>query len=141
MDKLSINEKIIAAAGVVLFIASFLPWYSVKVNLFGVSKSFTASGWEDPNPIWSVLAVLLGVAMVAQILVSKFSEVEIPKIANLSWPEVHRIAGIAIAVLVLIKLLAESSHLGFGFFIAIICASALAYGGFMYAKDEPAPSA
>lgn len=140
MDKLSTNEKIIAAAGALLLIASFLPWYSVKVNLFGVSKSFTANAWGEPNALWSILAVLLGVAMAAQILVSKFSDAEIPKLGSLSWPEVHRIAGIAIAVLVLIKLLSESSHLGFGFFIAIICAGALAYGGFMYAKDEPAPS-
>ena len=79
--------------------------------------------------------------MAAQILVSKFTEAYIPKLGSLSWPDAHRIAGIAVAALVLIKLLGKSSHLGFGFFIAIICAAALAYGGFMYAKDEPAPSA
>jgi len=43
---LSIGEKIIIIAGLLLFIDGFLPWYDVDLGPFG---SVTRNGWESPG--------------------------------------------------------------------------------------------
>lgn len=133
---LGIGEKIIVVAGLVLFIDSFLPWYSVDLGPIG---SFTQNGWENPGGVWSLLAVLISLAMVAAIVVRTFSPATLPdNVSGVTWPKIHLGGGIAVAVLVLIKLLNESSSLGFGFYIGIVCAAALAVGGVLMYREEMA---
>src|SRR3990172_5866634 len=72
---LSIGEKIIIIAGAVLLIDGFLPWYSIDLGPFG---SFTRNGWESPGAIWSMLAILIGIAMAAVVVLKGLTEVEIP---------------------------------------------------------------
>src|SRR3989304_6287125 len=50
---LSIGEKIIIIAGLVLLIDGFLPWYSVSAEFAGVKVSASANGWESPGALWS----------------------------------------------------------------------------------------
>ena len=133
---LSIGEKIIIIAGVVLFIDGFLPWYSIDLGPFG---SFTRSGWQSPGAFWSMLAILIGIAMSGVVAVKISTEGVIPEnVGGFSWPKIFLGGGVATAVLILIKLLNESSHLGFGFFIGIICVVALAAGGFLMYREEMA---
>jgi hypothetical protein len=131
---LGIGEKIIIVAAVVLFIDGFLPWYSVDVGPFG---SFTRSGWQSPGAIWSIFAVLLGLAMGAVVVLKGLTEVEVPEnVSGFSWPKIMLGGGVAAVVLLAIKLLNESSYLGFGFYLGIICAAALAVGGFLMFREE-----
>jgi hypothetical protein len=133
---LGIGEKIIIIAGVVLFIDGFLPWYSVDLGPLG---DFTRNGWESPGAIWSILAVLVALAMGAAVVVRGLTEAEVPdNVGGFSWPKILLGGGVAALVLVLIKLLNESSHLGFGFYLGIICALALAGGGFLMFREEQA---
>jgi hypothetical protein len=133
---LGIGEKIIIIAGVVLFIDGFLPWYSVDLGPLG---NFTRNGWESPGAIWSILAVLVGLAMGAVVVVKGLTETEVPdNVGGFSWPRIMLGGGVAALVLVLIKLLNESSHLGFGFYLGILCALALAGGGFLMFREEQA---
>jgi len=141
---LGIGEKIIIIAGVVLFIDGFLPWYSVSASgeIEGVryGASWSANGWGAPGAIWSILAVLIGLVMVAAIAVQNLAkEGTLPdNISGITWPKIHLGAGAAALVLVVIKLLSESSSLGFGFYLGIICAAALAVGGFLMFREEKA---
>ncbi len=131
---LSVGEKIIIIAGVVLFIDGFLPWYSVDLGPLG---DFTRSGWQSPGSLWSILAILIGLAMSGVIAVKISTEGVIPEnVGGASWPKIFLGGGVAALVLVLIKLLNESSHLGFGFFIGIICVAALAVAGFLMYRQE-----
>ena len=132
---LSIGEKIIIVAAIVLFIDGFLPWYSVDLGPFG---DFTRSGWQSPGAIWSILAILIGLAMGGVIVTKSLAtEGTIPdNISGVTWPKIFLGSGVAALVLVLIKLLNESSHLGFGFFIGIICVAALAVAGFLMYQEE-----
>src|SRR3970040_3068324 len=83
---LGIGEKIIILAGVVLFIGGFLPWYSIDLGPFG---SFTRSGWQSPGAIWSMLAILIGLAMAAVVVLKGLTEVEIPdNVGGPSWPRI-----------------------------------------------------
>jgi peptidoglycan/LPS O-acetylase OafA/YrhL len=131
---LSLGAKIILVAAVVLLIASFLPWYSVDLGPFG---SFDRSGWQSPGAIWSILAVLIGLVMAGQIVVSVLSPGTLPdNVSGVTWPKIHLGLAGAAAVLILIKLLNESSHLAFGFFLGIICVAALVAGAFLMFQEE-----
>ena len=133
---LSIGEKIIIIAGLVLFIDGFLPWYDVDLGPFG---SITRNGWESPGAIWSVLAIVIGLAMSGVVVLKGLTEVEIPdNIGGVSWPKILLGGGAAALLLVVIKFLNESSELGFGFYLGFIAAAALAAGGFLMYREESA---
>lgn len=135
-NALSVGEKIIIVAGVVLFIDGFLPWYSVDLGPLG---SYTRNGWESPGAIWSILAILIGLAMAGVVAVKNFATVAVPdNVGGFTWPRIHLGAGLAALVFVLIKLANESSHLGFAFYVGIIAAAALAAAGYMMYRDERA---
>jgi len=132
---LGVGEKIIVIAGLILFIDGFLPWYDVDLGIVSVTRS----GWESPGAFWSILAILLGIAMSGVIAVKALTEGVIPdNVGGVTWPKILLGGGVATALLVLIKLLNESSYLGFGFYIGIICAAALAVGGVLLYREEMA---
>ena len=132
---LGIGEKIIVIAGLILFIDGFLPWYDVDLGIVSVTRN----GWESPGGIWSILAILLGIAMSGVIAVKALTEGVIPdNVGGVTWPKILLGGGVATALLVLIKLLNESSYMGFGFYIGIICAAALAVGGALLYREEMA---
>jgi hypothetical protein len=132
---LSVGEKIIIVAGVLLFIVGFLPWYSISIGPI----SWTANGWESPGAIWSILAVLVGLAMAGVVIVKGLTEVDIPEnVGGFSWPKILLGGGVVAFLFVVIKLLNESSSLGFGFYLGIIAAGALAVAGFMMFREESA---
>ena len=133
---LSIGEKIIIIAGLVLLVDGFLPWYSVDLGPFG---DFTRNGWQSPGAFWSMLAILIGLAMAAVVVLKGLTEVEIPdNVGGVSWPKILLGAGVAALVLVVIKFLNESSHLAFGFYLGFIAAAALAVAGFLIFREESA---
>lgn len=146
MDKLkqlTLGEKIVAAAGIVLLIAGFLPWYHAgfggatigNVRISGVSVDRNA--WQSPGQFWSMLAVLIGLVMAAQVLVSKLGIAQLPdKLGSLGWGLVHLIGGGLALLFVLLKLLNHSGNLSFGFYLGILCVLALAFGGFSIAKER-----
>src|SRR3990172_3657366 len=135
---LGVGEKIIVIAGLILFIDGFLPWYDVDLGIVSVTRS----GWESPGAFWSILAILLGIAMSGVIAGKALTEGVIPdNVGGVTWPKILLGGGVATALLVLIKLLNESSYLGFGFYIGIICAPPLALGGVLLYRQEIASPA
>ena len=133
---LSIGEKIIVIAGLGLLIDGFLPWYSVDLGPFG---SVTRNGWESPGAFWSLLAILIGLAMAAVVGVKISTEGVIPEnVGGFTWPKIFLGGCVAALVLVVIKFLNESSSLGFGFYLGFIAAAALAAGGFLMFREESA---
>jgi len=138
-NALSIGEKIILPAGVVLFIVGFLPWYSVDLGPLG---TYSRNGWESPGAIWSILAILVGLAMAGVVVVKNLGTVAVPdNVGGVTWPKIHLGAGVAALLFVLIKLANESSHVGFAFYIGIIATAALAAGGFLMFREESAAAA
>ena len=136
---LSLGAKIVLIAGVVLFIDGFLPWYRVSFEIFGESVSASRNGWESPGALWSMLAIVIGLAMAALVVVKDLTDVEIPdNVGGVSWPKIFLGAGVAALLLVVIKFLNESSHLGFGFYLGILAAIALAVAGFLMYREEAA---
>ncbi len=72
MDKfneMTLGEKLAAGGGLLMLIASILPWYKVSFEITGiVSSSVSRNGWQSPGAIWSVLAVLISVGFASLVV-------------------------------------------------------------------------
>jgi hypothetical protein len=136
LNELSTGEKLIAGGGVVMLIASFLPWYHVSVSVGGFSASASANGWDNPGSLFSILAVIIGVVMAGAVLGPKLGNMQLPDLGSITWPQAFMGGGVAALVLVVIKFLNESSSISYGFFLGFLAAIALAAGGYMMYTEE-----
>lgn len=141
LNKLTTGEKLTCGSAIVLLIASFLPWFEVRAPFLG---KVTASGW-DVGFGWAGIPVILGLAMLIQIVITRFSSgVKFPQMP-MSWGQIHLIAGVIAAFIVVLKLLIgeNSSELvdrSYGLFLAALAAVGLAVGGFRIFKESQGTS-
>jgi hypothetical protein len=138
-QKIPLGEKIILIAGPLLFIDTFLPWYSVSCinTIAGCIGGGSINGWSAPGAIWSILAGLVGLAAAGLVGVTAFSTVKMPALPQgVTWARVYLGLGIAGIVCILLKLAAHSGNMGFGFFLGIILVAALVVGGGLLFQAE-----
>ena len=125
-NKLTQGERIVLIAGVLLIIdLLFFPWHKYPTLLGGVSRS----GIQSPDSFYGVLALLVTVVMVAQIIAVKLANATLPDMP-IPWGQVHLIAGVVVFVLLLLKLIVDTDFLGFGSYLGVLLAAALAFGGY-----------
>jgi hypothetical protein len=135
-NALSMGEKLILPAGVILFIIGFLPWYSVDLGPFG---SWSHNGWQSPDAFWSILAILIGLAMAGVVGLKAFGTATIPdNVGGVTWPKIHLGAGVVALVFLLIKWLSNHDYTTYGLYLGIIATAALAAGGFLMFREESA---
>jgi hypothetical protein len=134
------GEKLAAGGGVLMFIASFLPWYKVTVEFLEFSESFTANGWDAPGAIWSILAVFIGLALVVAILGPKLANMQLPALGSITWGQAFAGLGGLSLLFIILKFLNESSSISYGFFLGIIAALAMAAGGYLLYTEEKGSS-
>ena len=133
-SRLTMGDRIVLGAGTLLILdLLFFPWHNISV---GGILDVNRTGVQSPNGFYGVLALLLVVVMVAQVVVSKLTGAKLPEIP-LPWSRVHLIAGVAVLALLLLKLLVETDFLGFGAFLGLILAAALAFGGYTISREAP----
>ncbi len=144
-QKLGPGEKIILIAGPLLFIDGFLNWYSVAGQCIDLGTGIgevcaeggSASGWESPGSIWSVLAILLGLTMAGLVAAVRFGNVKLPEMPQgVTWGRIMLGMGGASALFVVAKFVNHSSNLDFGFFVGALLVAALATGGFLTFQEE-----
>ena len=143
LSKLSRTDRIIAGSGIVLFIASFLPWFEVSAEGVG---SNDGNGW-DVGFIWGGIPALLGLLLAGIVLATKLGSAKMPDLP-IPLGQAMLAAGVLAALLVVIKLLVgEDTPNTFGFveidvsrawglFVATIAALGLAFGGYLAFKEE-----
>jgi hypothetical protein len=137
LNSLSTGEKLIAGAGVLMLIASFLPWYNIDFGIEGFAVgSISRNGWQSPGALWSILATIIGVVMAGAVLAPKLGNVRLPDLGTVTWVQALLGLGALAVLLVLLKLVSESSYLSFGFFLGIIAAVGLAAGGYLVYTEE-----
>jgi hypothetical protein len=135
ISKLSTADKVIGASALVFLIAMFLPWYGISFEGFGSASN---SGWD--YFLGGILPLLVVLAMVAQIAITKFSTTELPALP-IPWSQVHVIGGAVVVVLVLLRTVIGSSEGSGGFevdldreyglFVALIAAIGVGVGGYL----------
>jgi hypothetical protein len=140
INKLSTPEKVIAASGILLLIASFLPWFTVDF----LGSSISANGW-DLDFLVGPLPILIGIVMAAHVIVSNFASNV--NLGDLPWGKIHMIAGIIAGALLVLKLIIGEEAAGItidrsiGMFLAGIAGIGLGVGGFLYNKEKAGATA
>ncbi|MEO6120567.1 MAG: hypothetical protein ABIW46_06415 [Acidimicrobiales bacterium] len=136
--KLSMGDKIVGGAGVLLVLDLLVfPWHNIDLGIIEVSRT----GIQSPNGFLGVLALLVAIAMVAVVVVTRFTAAKLPDLP-VPLGQAMFFAGIAVVALLVIKLITETNFLGFGAWLGLLLGGAVAYGGFVYRKEAgaaPAP--
>ena len=135
--KLTRGEQIVLGAGVLLILDLLVfPWH--KITVAGI-LSVSRTGIQSPNSFYGVLALILVVVMVLQVGLSRLTSVKVPDLP-MPWSQVHLIAGVAVFALLLLKLLVETSYLGFGAYLGVLAGAAVAFGGFTISQEARRPA-
>ena len=146
MDRINLlnnGEKAVAGGGLLMLIAGlFLPWWRFSISGFG---STSEGGLGQPGEIYSILAILISLALAGSIVAIKFGNVQMPALpSDLSWGQLYGGGGAAVAVLMLLKAWRISAvpagGFGIGFFVAVIATAAIVYGGYLLYTEEKARS-
>lgn len=137
---LSQGEQIVLVGGLMLILdLLFLPWHSADIpEELEIAFDATRTGVQPPNPGYGVAAIVLTTVMIAQIVLTKLLAVALPA-PGLPWGQVHLIAGIFVAVVLVIKLAREAELLGFGAYSGVLAGILVAYGGFRISQGEGEP--
>jgi hypothetical protein len=142
LSRLSLGERIVLVAGVLLIIdLLFLPWHSIEIDLgglantLGVDTTTNRTGVQSPNAFYGIVALILALVMVVQIVLDRLTSVTLPD-PPVPWAQVHVIAGITVAIMLVIKLIVETDFLAFGAFIGLLAALAVAYGGYTISQEH-----
>jgi hypothetical protein len=140
-------EKIAAAAGIVLLIGMFaFPWYHIGVPSFTVGgqafggQSADFSVFNGPGSFFSVVAVIVLIALLAEFFVRRLTSVQLPELP-ITWIAAELYGALAVLALLVIKILFHVGNFGWGFFVVMATAVVLAYGAFGISRGSPAASA
>ena len=132
MDRLSQGERTVMLAGIFLLIDLFeFPWH--KGLLLALQYGdLTRTAIQSPNSLQGTLAFLVAVAMVAQVVMTKFTNQRVnPALARL-----QPVGGMAVVALLAWKLAIRTSDLSIGCYLGMLLAVALAYGGITMGRES-----
>ena len=130
-SRLSRSERfVVVAGGLLLLSLAFFPWHRLaELGFLGGDPTLTAL--QKPNQLQGTLAFLVTVAMVAQVIMTRYSNQRVnPALVKLQAP-----AGMAVFALLCWKLASETSFLSVGAYLGLLFAAALAYGGFVLSRE------
>jgi hypothetical protein len=121
-----------------LLVFSFFPWFGVDTSI----GSFNRSGWQAPKAFLSIVAILIGIALLVLIVLDKLANVELPeRLGSIGWGVVYLAGGGLAFVLVLLKAILGGDYFTvsldrkFGLWLGLVATAGLAVGGYLIAKE------
>ena len=133
--RFSQGERIVLVGGVLLIAdLLFVPWHSVDLGGLDIAFDTTRTAVESPNGGYGVAAVLLTLLMIVQILVARATSARLPAMA-LPWSQLQLVAGVFVAVVLVIKLVRETELLGFGSYSGVLAGLLVGYGGYVISRE------
>ncbi|KJE24139.1 hypothetical protein FF36_01542 [Frankia torreyi] len=137
------NDIGVIASGLVMFIVSFLPWYSVSYAFFGRSTELHENGWGLGFNSW--FPVLLVLAVAGLLVARLFADLRIPDVGPVSALWILPAASAFAALLLLIRWIrfpdvAKGLDAGpsYGFYLALVAAIAQTVFGVLSALSNGA---
>jgi hypothetical protein len=139
--KLSQGEWIVVVVGLLLLVdLLFLPWHAVDLTapqqLVADAVGFdpTPSAVQPPGRGYGIAAVVFLLVMIVQIVIARLTSLRLPQ-PPVPWSQIHLIAGIFVLVVLAIKLIRDTSGLGYGAYSGILGGLLVAYGGYLIAQN------
>jgi hypothetical protein len=135
LSRLSRGERtvLLAGAGLLIDLLAF-PWhrYSIAaVFLLGL-RSQTRTGIQSPHALQGTLAFLVAVGMVAQVVMTRFTNQKVnPRLVKL-----QPVAGMATVAVLAWKLAIDTTFLSVGCYLGMILAGLLAYGAITIGRES-----
>jgi hypothetical protein len=134
LNQLNRGEQVTGAAGILLLIGIFaFPWYHVGVPSVTVAgqtfggASYDGNALQGPGSFFSILALIVLIALLAEVAISRFTQVELPKLP-IPWTTAELCGAAAVLALLVIKILFHIGNFGWGFYADMVLAVALTYG-------------
>jgi hypothetical protein len=144
--KLSQGEWIVLVAGLLLLVdLLLLPWHAVELTRTqqavadAIGFDPTPSAVQAPGRGYGIAAVIFLLVMIVQILIARLTSLRLPQ-PPVPWSQIHLIAGIFVLVVLAIKLIRDTSGLGYGAYSGMLGALLVAYGGYLIAQDPGEPA-
>lgn len=135
------GEATIVVAGALLVLDLLVaPWHSFGIDVsdleqFGIEVpgfELDRRGVQDPQGSFGIVAAVLAALMVIQVSATKFTTA-MPRVGHL-----HLVAGAVVLGVLVAKLITNDDFLGFGAWLGVALAAALAYGGFLVSQEAAA---
>ena len=131
----------IMAAGAVMFVFSFLPFYSVS----GGGQSLEWSSWSNAFSLVPLvpLMVLLGAAMAIRVALERFGTLRVPeRVTIYTWGQLETVLSILIALTILCYIIRDLSGVdkGVGAWFLFIGSVGLVVGQLLLEHDRAAAS-
>jgi hypothetical protein len=140
LDNMSRDDWILGGLALLLAIdLLFLPWFSVTVGFgtFSISATSTATG--DPDGWLGILAVIVIVALLADLAVERLSpQSQLPMIGG-SRARTRLVLAAIAAVFLVLKFLFHINHfsdLGFGFWAAVVLTGGLVFAALRVSQGQ-----
>lgn len=133
LSRLTSGERaVLLAGGFLILDLFFFPWHRVELGgllLGGGTVRRTAI--QSPNALQGTLALLVTVAMVAQVIMVRFTNQKLnPALARL-----QPVGGLAVLGLLAWKVAVLTEALSVGCYLGMALAVALAYGGLLIGRE------
>ncbi len=142
MDKkLTPAEIVVLAAGAVVLVFSFLPFYKIGGGSFGAFhvSSKSVSAWSSGLFPVATLIPIFGVLMAAQVAVAKFTSAQLPaRVLTFTWEQLLVALGFFAALLSVCYSVVDKggADFGFGYYFVLIGAIGLAVGAVMLQHER-----
>ena len=135
INRISLGGKIVAIAGLLFFIDSFLPWHRSCFEFLGTSSCGGENAW---GTIFSLLATLIVIALVAEVLYVEGAGNSLAPVGSVTWDQIRLGAAALALALVVLQLIVGDSGLdrAFGIFIGVVLAAAIVYGQFLRTRSS-----
>jgi hypothetical protein len=137
-SKLTPANLTILIAGVVILLASFLPFY--KLSVAGFHHNYNA--WDSDIGLFGIgtLPAILGAIMALHVALTSFANVSLQRrVAGFTWNQVHLLLAFQALVMMLAFLIRDKSVYAFGIgFVLMLLASVGLMVGAIMRDREPA---
>ena len=146
LQRFTLPEKVTAVAGIVLLIGMFaFPWYHVGIASFTVGgqtfggQSFDSNVLKGPGSFFSIVALIVLIALLAEFFISRLTAAQLPAIP-IAWSAAELYGALAVLGLLVIKFLFHIGNFGWGFYVVLAAAIAVAYGAFGISRGSSTAS-